>query len=115
VKLLIAIIQPAKVNAIRDMLVDVEVERMSVFDAQGYARQRGQLELFRDDIKNIRLRQKVVLEIAVNDDFVDRTVEAITRGARSGPEGKIGDGKIFVLPVADAIQIGPSARGPEAI
>jgi nitrogen regulatory protein P-II 1 len=61
------------------------------------------------------LLRKVVLEIAVNDDFLDRTVETIINTARTGPEGTIGDGKIFVLPMAQAVQIWGDAAGPGAV
>jgi nitrogen regulatory protein P-II 1 len=61
------------------------------------------------------LRQKVVLEIAVNEDFLERTVETIQRVARSGPAGAIGDGKIFVLPLEEVIRLSDTVRGPEAV
>ncbi|MBM4005081.1 MAG: transcriptional regulator [Planctomycetes bacterium] len=114
-KLIIAVIQPTKLEAVRQALAQVEVERLTVADAQGYARQRGQTELYRGSPYKSWLLRKVVLEIAVNDDFVERTVDAILDVARTGPDGQIGDGKIFVLPLQECCQIGSDERGPSAI
>ena len=114
-KLLMAIIQPTKLNAVREALVKVGVTRMTVCDAQGYARQRGQTEMYRGYEYKTNLLRKVVLEIVVNDDFVDRTVDTLLAIARTGPEGNIGDGKIFLLPADEAIQINDEQRGPGAV
>ena len=114
-KLLLAIIQPTKLKPVQEALAKLGVERMTVCDAQGYARQKGQTEMYRGIEYKINLLRKVALEIAVNDDFLDRTVEAIISIARTGPEGNIGDGKIFVLPMEDVFQIGGPERGPGAI
>ncbi len=114
-KLVIAIIQPTKLKPVREALAKVGVERMTVCDAQGFGRQRGQSEMYRGVEYTTRLLRKIALEIAVNDDFLDRTLETIETVARTGPEGNIGDGKVFVLPMDDAWQIGGSARGPEGI
>ena len=114
-KMIIAIIQPTKLNAVRDALVHAGVERMTVCDAQGYGRQRGQTQLYRGHEYRIDMLRKVELEIIVNDDFLERTIEAITSVARTGPEGTIGDGKIFVLPVDETIRISETVRGPEAV
>jgi nitrogen regulatory protein P-II 1 len=115
VKLIVAIIQPPKLQAVKDALAKIGVERMTVCDAQGFGRQRGQTEFYRGVEYKSHLLRKVALEIAVNDDFVERTIETINNVARTGREGNIGDGKIFVLPLSDAIRIGGSAKGPEAI
>ena len=114
-KLVIAIIQPTKLKAVQEALAKVGVERMTVCDSQGFGRQRGQTEMYRGVEYQIRMLRKICLEIAVNDDFLDRTIDTIEATARTGPEGNIGDGKIFVLPMEDVHQIGGSARGPEAI
>ena len=114
-KLVIAIVQPTKVQAVQEALARVGVERMTVCDAEGYGQQRGQTELYRGVEYQTRLLRKAVLEIAVNDDFLDRTVDTIIDVARSGHEGNIGDGKVFVLPLADVWQIGGTERGPSAI
>ena len=115
VKLIIAIIQPTKLSAVREALEKIEVTRLTVCDAQGFGRQRGRTEMFRGHEYTTTLLRKVALEIVVNDDFLDRTIETIINTARTGPEGTIGDGKIFVLPADQAIQINDGARGPGAV
>ena len=114
-KLLLAIIQPTKLSAVREALERIGVERMTVCDAQGYARQRGQTATYRGHAYKTQLLRKVMLEIVVNDDFLERTVETLTRVARTGSSGAIGDGKIFVLPAEETIRIGQTVRGPEAV
>jgi nitrogen regulatory protein P-II 1 len=114
-KLLLAVIQPTKLEAVRQALTKLEVERMTIYDAQGYARQRDRPEMYRGSAYKINLLRKVVLEIAVNDDFLERTITTIGEVARTGPDGNFGDGKIFVLPLVEAIQIGDGARGPGAV
>lgn len=114
-KLILAIIQPPKLSAVREALAKVEVLRMTVSDSQGFGRQRGQTEMYRGSEYTTMLLRKVVLEIVVNDDFLDRTIEAIVHAARTGPEGSIGDGKIVVLPAVEAIQIDGGRRGPGAV
>jgi nitrogen regulatory protein P-II 1 len=115
VKLVIAIIQPTKLRAVQEALAKVGVERMTVCDAQGYGRQRGRTAVYRGVEYTSNLLRKVELEIVVNDDFLDRTLEAIESVARTGPEGNIGDGKIFVLPVLETYRIGGLVKGPEAV
>jgi nitrogen regulatory protein P-II 1 len=115
VKLIHAIIQPTKLEPLRLALERIGVARMTICDGQGMGRQRGQTAMYRGHEYKAELLRKVMLEIAVNDDFLERTLECITDVARTGPEGSIGDGKIFVLPMEDAIQIGGTVRGPEAI
>ena len=114
-KLVIAIIQPPKLQPVRDALERIGVERMTVCDSQGFGRQRGQTALYRGIEYKTNLLRKVTLEIVVNDDFLDRTIATIEQIARTGPEGNIGDGKIFVLPVEEVYQINSDARGPEAV
>ena len=114
-KLVIAIIQPPKLRAVREALEKVEVVRMSVCDAQGFGRQRGQTEIYRGNEYTTHLLRKIAVEVVVNDDFLERALEAISSVARTGPEGSIGDGKMFVLPVEEVIQIGGSERGPGAV
>jgi len=114
-KLVIAIIQPTKLQAVKEALQKIEVTRMTVCDAQGYGRQRGRTEMYRGVEYKTNLLRKIELEIVVNDDFLDRTVDTIAAVARTGPEGEIGDGKIFVLPVVEAIQIAGNVKGKEAV
>lgn len=114
-KLIIAVIQPTKLAAVKEALSKIEVTRMTVCDAQGYGRQRGHTERYRGHEYRVDLLNKIELEILVNDDFLDRTVETIINVARTGAEGNIGDGKIFILPAEQAIRISDVVRGPEAV
>lgn len=114
-KMVLAVIQPTKLDALQQALGKIGVTRMTVCDAQGYARQRGRTAMYRGHEYKTNLLRKIVLEIAVNDDFLERTVDCIAEIARTGPEGQIGDGKIFVLPMDEAVQIGHTTRGKEAI
>ncbi|OHB81627.1 MAG: transcriptional regulator [Planctomycetes bacterium RBG_16_64_10] len=114
-KLVVAVIQPPKLNAAQEALTKIGVTRMTVCDAQGYARQRGQAVMYRGHEYKTNLLRKVALEIAVNDDFLERTIDCLTEVARTGPEGSIGDGKIFVLPMDEAVRISDALRGRGAI
>jgi nitrogen regulatory protein PII len=114
-KLVFAIIQPPKLNAVREALTRIGVTRMTVCDAQGYGRQLGRTEMYRGHEYRTNLLRKVELEIVVNDDFLERTIETILAVARTGPEGSIGDGKVFVLPVDAAIRMSDEIRGQEAV
>jgi nitrogen regulatory protein PII len=114
-KLIIAIIQPPKLLPVQEALARIGVERMTVCDAQGYGRQRGQTAMYRGIEYKTNLLRKVALEIVVNDDFLERTIDALESVARTGPEGNIGDGKVLVLPVEETYQIGGVADGPEAV
>ena len=114
-KLIIAIIQPAKVEAVKEALNKVEVFRLTMLDCRGFGRQKGHSEVYRGQELTVNLLHKVQLQVAVNDDFVEPTVNAIMEAGRTGPEGRIGDGKIFVIPLEDCIRIRTGERGPEAI
>jgi nitrogen regulatory protein P-II 2 len=114
-KMVIAVIQPMKLDAVHQSLERLDVTRMTVCDAQGFARQRGQLETYRGHEYQANLLRKVAIEIAVNDDFLDRTVECLEEVARTSAEGHIGDGKVFVVPMDEAIQINDGYRGKGAI
>ena len=115
VKLIIAIIQPSKLEAVKAALTAVEVFRLTVMDVQGFGRQKGHTELYRGHEFSVNLLRKVQLQIAVNEEFVEPTIQAIISGGRSGKQGEIGDGKIFVLPLDDCIRIRTGERGSEAI
>ena len=114
-KLIIAIIQPSKLEAVKEALSEVEVVRLTVMDCQGFGRQKGLTEVYRGRELAVNLLRKVQLQIAVNEDFVEPTINAIIRGGRTGEKGEIGDGKIFILPLEDCIRIRTGERGPEAI
>ncbi len=114
-KLIIAIIQPSKLEDVKAALSKVEVVRLTIMDVQGFGRQKGQTEVFRGREITVNLLRKVQLQIAVNDHFVEPTINAIIEGGRTGDDGSIGDGKIFVLPLEDCIRIRTGERGPEAI
>ena len=114
-KLIIATIQPQKLEAVKAALTEVEVFRLTVMDVQGFGRQKGHTEVYRGHEFTVNLLRKVQLQIAVNDDFVDRAVNAIIKGGRTEPNGEVGDGKIFVLPLDDCIRIRTGERGGEAI
>ena len=113
--MVIAIIQPTKLSAVREALVKIGVTRMTVCDAQGFGRQRGQTQTYRGNEYKTNLLRKIALEIVVNEDFLERTVETLNGVARTGPEGSIGDGKIFVVPAEQAVDISNVVRGPEAV
>ena len=114
-KLIIAIIQPHSLAGIKNALTDVEVFRLTIMDCQGFGRQQGKSELYGADEFAINLRRKVQLQIAVNEEFVEPTIQAIIKGGRTGDNGAIGDGKIFVLPMDDCVRIRTGERGPAAI
>ncbi len=114
-KLILAIIQPSKLDAVKAALSKVEVFRLTVVDVQGFGRQKGQSEVYRGHEFTVNMLRKVQLQIAVNEDFVEPTVNAIIAAARTGEEGRIGDGKIFILPLEDVIRIRTGESGPEAI
>lgn len=114
-KLIVAIIQPTKLLPLREALVKVGVTRMTVCDAQGYGRQRGRTEMYRGNEYKTQLLRKIELEILVNDDFVDRTIDTVLSVARTGPEGSIGDGKVFVVPAERVIRMSDLVEGPEGV
>ncbi|UCD49989.1 MAG: P-II family nitrogen regulator [Phycisphaerales bacterium] len=111
-KLIIAYIQPHKLNDVKQALFKAEVHKMSVTNALGCGAQQGYEESYRGIKFEVNLLKKVRIEIAVNQDFVERAIEAIIQGARNG---QIGDGKIFVLDLPECIRIRTGERGNEAI
>src|SRR5215469_14587253 len=114
-KLIIAIIQPTKLEAVKEALSKVEVFRLTVMDVQGFGRQKAIAEVYRGHEVTVNLLRRIELQIAVNENFVEPTINAILKASRSGPDGMIGDGTIAVLPLADCVRIRTGERGPEAI
>ena len=107
-KLVFAVIQPTKLNAVREALEKVEVGRITICDGQGFGRRPGRA--------GRAIMRKIVLEIIVNDDFLDRTIETIRQAARTGPGAAVADdGQVFVLPADQAVQIDDGFRGPGAV
>lgn len=111
-KLIVAYIQPERLNAVKQSLYEKEVFRLSVMNALGCGQQKGYHETYRGSDIEVNLLKKVRLEVAVNDPYVDSTVDAIIRGARTG---KIGDGKIFILDLPECVRIRTGERGIDAI
>ena len=111
-KLVIAYIQPDRLNPVKQALYARSVFKISVTKALGCGQQRGYAQMWRGALKEVNLLKKVRLAIAVNDDFVETPIEGICEGARTG---HIGDGKIFVLPMDECIRIRTGERGSEAI
>jgi nitrogen regulatory protein P-II 2 len=111
-KLIIAYIQPHKLKDVKQALYKQEVYKMSVTNSLGCGQQKGYHESYRGVGIEVNLLKKVRLEIAVNDNFVDRTIKAIIEGVRTG---QIGDGKIFVLDLHECIRIRTGEKGSNAI
>ncbi len=110
-RMIVAIIQPTKLSAVRDALAQLGIHNMTVCDAMGYGRQRGQVASFRGNEYKVDLLRKIALEIAVSDERLDEVIDVIRTSALTGSEGQIGDGKIFVLPMGEAIDIATGNRG----
>ncbi|HKJ84895.1 MAG TPA: P-II family nitrogen regulator [Spirochaetia bacterium] len=111
-KLIIAYIQPHKLNDVKEELYKSDIFKLSVTNSLGCGQQKGYHESYRGVDIEVNLLKKVRLEVAVNDEFVQPTIDAIIRGARSG---EIGDGKIFIVPLDDVIRIRSGEKGKEAI
>jgi nitrogen regulatory protein P-II 1 len=107
-----AVIQPSRLDAVKDALVELGVSGMTIFEARGHGRQKGHTEFYRGREYAVDLLPKVKLELVVTDDMVERTVNAIIAAARTG---KIGDGKIFISKIDEAIRIRNDERGDIAI
>jgi nitrogen regulatory protein P-II 1 len=114
-KLVVAIIRPEQLEAVQKALNERDIYLMTVSDVRGCGRQRGYTETYRGTEFQVRLLPKLKIEVAVNDPFVEAAVESIVHASRSGDTGKIGDGKIFVLPLEDCVRIRTGERGKMAI
>ena len=111
-KLITAYIKPERLTAVKQELFKKEIFKMSITNALGCGQQKGYMEAYRGVVQEVNLHKKVRMEIAVNDEFVDQTIDAIIAGARTGT---IGDGKIFILPVENAIRIRTGETGDDAL
>ena len=111
-KLLIAYIQPDKLTPLREVLSKLQVFRYSISDGFGHSDEVGHMERYRGVELDVDLIKKIKIEIALNDDFVPKVVEAILAG---GKDGTLGEGKLFVLPIEEAYRIQTGESGPAAI
>jgi nitrogen regulatory protein PII len=111
-KLIIAIIKPFKLEEVKEALAEIGIEGMTVTEVKGFGRQKGHTEIYRGSEYTVDFLPKVKLEIVVADDIVTKTVDTIVKSAKTG---KIGDGKVFVVALEEAIRIRTDERGDSAI
>lgn len=111
-KLILAIIQPEKLNQVKKLLYANEINRFIVQDCFGHSDEHSIIETYRGVEMEVDLKKKIQISIAVNDEFVDKAVKAILEGGRTG---KIGDGKVFVMPLDNCYSISSGKSGSEAI
>ncbi|WP_126452214.1 P-II family nitrogen regulator [Sulfuriflexus mobilis] len=111
-KLVSAIIKPFKLDDVREALSDIGVQGITVTEVKGFGRQKGHTELYRGAEYVVDFLPKVKLDVAINDDLVEQVLEAIAKAANTG---KIGDGKIFVFDLEQAVRIRTGETGPEAL
>jgi len=111
-KLIIAIIKPFKLEEVKEALAAAGIEGMTVTEVKGFGRQKGHTEIYRGSEYTVDFLPKVKIEIAVADEMAGKALEAISRAAKTG---KIGDGKIFVVPLEEAVRIRTDERGESAI
>ena len=107
-----AIIKPFKLDEVKDALHEIGLQGITVLEAKGFGRQKGHTELYRGAEYVVDFLPKVKIELVLEDNLVERAVEAIQNAAQTG---RIGDGKIFIIPVEDAIRVRTGERGDEAI
>lgn len=111
-KFITAIIKPFKLDDVREALSDIGVQGITVTEVKGFGRQKGHTELYRGAEYVVDFLPKIKVEIAINDDLLEQTIETIANTANSG---KIGDGKIFVTELTEVIRIRTGETGPEAV
>ena len=111
-KLIKAILKPFKLEEVKDALAEIGIEGMTVSEVKGFGRQKGHTEIYRGSEYTVDFLPKVKVELVVGDDVLDKAVDTIGEAAKTG---KIGDGKIFVLPVEDAIRIRTAEKGDDAL
>jgi len=107
-----AIIQPSKLDAVKDALLEIGIQGMTILEARGHGRQKGHTEFYRGREYTVDLLPKIKIEMVVADELVDKVVQAVLSAARSG---KIGDGKIFLSKIDEAIRIRNDERGEMAL
>ncbi|HTB81152.1 MAG TPA: P-II family nitrogen regulator [Opitutaceae bacterium] len=111
-KLIIAIIKPFKLEEVKEALSEIGIEGMTVTEVKGFGRQKGHTEIYRGSEYTVDFLPKVKLEIAVTDEVFAKTVDTIVKAAKTG---KIGDGKVFVVPLEEAVRIRTDEHGESAI
>ncbi len=111
-KLIIAIIKPFKLEEVKEALSSIGIEGMTVTEVKGFGRQKGHTEIYRGSEYTVDFLPKVKIEIVVTDELVSKTVDAIVKAAKTG---KIGDGKVFVLALEEAVRIRTDERGDVAV
>ena len=111
-KLIIAIIKPFKLHEVKDALSEIGVVGMTVTEVKGFGRQKGHTEIYRGSEYTVDFLPKVKIEVAVTDDVASKAIAAIINSARTG---KIGDGKVFVVPIEEVIRIRTDERGESAV
>ena len=111
-KLIKAIIKPFKLEEVKEALSEVGIEGMTVTEVKGFGRQKGHTEIYRGSEYTVDFLPKVMIDIVVDDEIVEKAAEAIVKAAKTG---KIGDGKVFVIPVESAIRIRTDESGTEAL
>ena len=111
-KLIIAIIKPFKLEEVKDALSGIGIEGMTVTEVKGFGRQKGHTEIYRGSEYTVDFLPKVKIEIALGDELVPKVVETIIKAAKTG---KIGDGKVFVVPLDEVVRIRTDERGEAAI
>ncbi len=111
-KFIIAIIKPFKLEEVKEALSQLGIQGMTVTEVKGFGRQKGHTEIYRGSEYTVDFLPKVKIEVVVADDLVGRVVEGIVKAAKTG---KIGDGKVFVLPIEDAVRIRTDERGEAAL
>ena len=107
-----AIIKPFKMEDVKDALAEIGIQGMTVAEVKGFGRQKGHTEIYRGSEYTVEFLPKVKFEIVVEESMVQKAVDTIVKAAKTG---KIGDGKVFVLPIEDAIRIRTEERGDDAI
>ena len=111
-KLVVAIIQPHRLEEVKEALYDADINLITVSEVLGHGRQKGVTEVYRGTRENGNLLRKIRLEIAINDNFLEATINALIKGARTGG---VGDGKIFVTELRDCVRIRTGEKGSAAI